>query len=121
MLLILQFYQKNSIQKAISMIYIICLILLISYSKFGISYLLYDKTADTILRHLKIVFNCYGYPKELGSDNKSEFKNSKIESYLYEKNIKFIHGSPYNPHSQGVVERFHQTIKDILYSFLFRG
>ena len=73
------------------------------------------------IKKLKIAFNYYGYPKELGSDNGSEFKNSKIESYLYEKNIKFIHGSPYNPHSQGVVERFHQTIKDILYSFLFRG
>ena len=23
---------------------------------------------------------------------------------------------PYNPHSQGVVERYHQTIKDILYN-----
>ena len=32
------------------------------------------------------------------------------------KNIKLIHGLPYNPHSQGVVERFHKTIEDYLYS-----
>ncbi len=39
-----------------------------------------------------------------------------VEKYLKEKNINFIHGLPFNPHSQGVVERFHKTIKDSLYS-----
>ena len=34
---------------------------------------------------------------------------------LKDKNIKFIHDSPYNPHSQGVVKRFHKTIKDSLF------
>ena len=29
-------------------------------------------------------------------------------------NIKFIHGSPYSPHSQGIIERFNYTIKKYL-------
>ena len=70
-------------------------------------------------QYLNISFEINGYPEELGSDNGKEFKNSIIENYLRDNNIKFIHGNPYNPHSQGVVERFHQTIKDLLYCYYF--
>ena len=70
-----------------------------------------NKEATTILESLKIAFECSGFPEENGSDNWKEFKNTLIEGYLKEKNIKFIHGLPYNPHSQGVVERF---IKQLL-------
>ena len=57
----------------------------------------------------------HGFPKELGSDNGKELHNKLIENYLNGKNIIFLHGMPYNPHSQGVVERFHKTVKDSLY------
>ena len=86
------------------------------FSKFGISIPVVNKEAKTILESLKIALECNGFPEEIGSDNGKEFKNNLIEGYLREKNIKFIHGLPYNPHSQGVVERFHKTIKDYLYS-----
>ena len=55
------------------------------------------------------------FPEEIGSDNGKEFRNRLIEDYLNDKNINYIHGNPYNPHSQGVVERFHKTVKDSLY------
>ena len=84
------------------------------FSKFGMSYAIENKESKTILNYLKIALECNGFPSELGSDNGKEFCNKQIENYLKEKNIKFIHGMPYNPHSQGVVERFHKTIKDTL-------
>ena len=34
---------------------------------------------------------------------------------MFYNNISKIKGAPYNPHSQGVVERLHQTLKDLLY------
>ena len=37
------------------------------------------------------------FPNEIYSDNGKEFKIKIIENYLSEKNIKFIHGLPYNP------------------------
>ena len=89
------------------------------FSKFGMSYIITDKKSETVLQFLKISFEINGYPEELGSDNGKEFKNLLIENYLRDNNIKFIHGNPYNPHSQGVVERFHQTIKDLLYCYYF--
>ena len=79
------------------------------------SYLIEKKEAKTILKFLKNALECNGFPNELGSDNGREFRNDIIENYLKSKNINFIHGIPYNPHSQGVVERFHKTVKDALY------
>ena len=61
------------------------------------------------------------FQKKWRSDNGKEFKNNLIENYLNENNAKFIHGAPFNPHSKGVVERFHQTIKDLLYSIIWEN
>ena len=86
------------------------------FSKFGMSYLIENKEAKTILKFLKNALECNGFPNELGSDNGREFRNDIIENYLKSKNINFIHGIPYNPHSQGVMERFHKTVKDLVYN-----
>ena len=37
-----------------------------------------------------------------------------MEGYLEAKNIKFIHGRPNHPESQGAVEAFNKTVKDYL-------
>lgn len=63
-----------------------------------------------------------GFPKELWADNGKEFHNHKYSNYFKDKNIKEIHGIAGNPHSQGVVERVHQTIKkDIISKILEKG
>ena len=64
-----------------------------------------NKEATTILKYLEIALECIGYQEELWNVNGKEFKNKIIEKYLKEHDIKYIHGVPYNPHSQGVVER----------------
>ena len=78
------------------------------------TYLIKNKEAQTILKNLKNAFECNVFPEELVSDNGKEFLNEIIEKYSNEKNIKYIHCIPYNLYSQGVVERFHKTIKDAL-------
>ena len=75
------------------------------------SYLIENKKSSTIYKNLKFALDCNGFPYEIGSDNGKEFRNELIENYLKSKNIKYIHGMPYNPHSQGVVERFHKQLK----------
>ena len=85
------------------------------FSKYGMSFLIENKEAKTILYYLNFALECNGIPEEIGTDNGKEFKNKLIETYLHDREIKLIHGMPYNPHSQGVVERFHQTIKDMLF------
>ena len=87
------------------------------FSKYAFSYILENKTADTILDKIKDCFLNHGYPEELGTDNSPEFSNRKLNEFLLSKNIKFIHGRPFNPRSQGSVERLHRTLKINLLSY----
>ena len=48
------------------------------------------------------------------TDNGTEFRNKDVEGYLEAKDIKFIHGRPYHPESQGAVEAFNKTVQDYL-------
>ena len=80
------------------------------------SYILENKESKNVFKYLKQAFECFGYPEELRSDRK-EFKNKLIEDYLNENDINYIQGNSYNPNSQGMVEHFHQTTKDMLYCF----
>ena len=37
-----------------------------------------------------------------------------INNYMNENNVKLINGLPYNPRSQGIIERLHLTIRNNL-------
>ena len=52
----------------------------------------------------------------MGSDNGSEFINKYDNNILTKNNIIAVHGRPYCPHSQGIVERAHRTIRTALVS-----
>ena len=84
------------------------------FSKMCKSYLINNKKALNILFCIEDFVKIYGKPLSFGSDNGREFKNKLINDYMKENGINFIHGLPYKPHSQGVVERIHKTIKTAL-------
>ena len=75
-----------------------------------------NKSADLVLWTIKHFFTFYGFPEILQSDNGKEFVNQKVENYLSKNNIKFIHGRPYYPQSQGSVEAFNKYIQNALIS-----
>ena len=77
-------------------------------------YKLNDKKSVKIIQYILEFFANNTFPKEFCSDNGPEFKNSKLNDICEREGITFIHGIPYNPHSQGTVERFHYTIKKYL-------
>ena len=53
----------------------------------------------------------YELPRSIGTDNGREFKNKLFTDYMEENNILYVHGPLYKPHSQGVCEIVHKTIK----------
>ena len=87
------------------------------FSKFCNSYLLNTKEKYEIFTHIRDFIENYGKPNYLVTDNGTEFKNNLLSEYCKENEIKFIHGLPYRPHSQGVVERLHGVIKRGLNSY----
>lgn len=93
------------------------------FSKMSKTYLINNKSANIILDHLLDFINSYEMPKSIGTDNRKVFKNSLMINFFQENNIKLVHGLPYKPHSQDVVERLHRTIKShiILNKFLYHN
>jgi len=73
-----------------------------------------DKTAKSVLIAIKTFFSLSGEPKVLQCDNGKEFINSTVENYLKGRNIQFVHGKPYHPQSQGLIERSNRTIQTAL-------
>ena len=74
-------------------------------------YLLNTKEGLEVFSKIRNFCDLYGNPNILITDNGREFKNKYIKKYCIDNNIKFLHGLPYRPHSQGVVERCHRIIQ----------
>ena len=70
------------------------------------------KILDEIIKETNVT------PSRIQFDNGSEFKNETIKKLLEAKNIKMSFSSSYNFKSQGMVERFHQTLKRKLYIYM---
>ena len=81
------------------------------FSKKADSYLLIKKTGINIVNSLKNFTELYGLPNEFSSDNGREFVNKEVNNFCILDNINIIRGRPYNPKSQGIVERIHSTIR----------
>ena len=84
------------------------------FSRKAMIYKANDKKSDNLIKDILEFCANNSFPKEFCSDNGPEFKNSKINEICEKEGITYIHGIPYNPHSQGTVERFHYTIKKYL-------
>ncbi|XP_068245448.1 uncharacterized protein [Palaemon carinicauda] len=74
-------------------------------------------SADKIIEALNKFFSLVGLPKEVQTDQGTNFTSKKFTSFLACQNIKHCLSSPYHPQSQGVVERFHRTFKTMLRTY----
>ena len=70
---------------------------------------------------MRIFFSFCGKPEVLQSDNGREFVNKILQEYLDKQNVKFVHGRPYHPQSQGFIERINRTIQQSLNLIHFKN
>ncbi|KAJ8040053.1 hypothetical protein HOLleu_14244 [Holothuria leucospilota] len=78
---------------------------------------LWNIKARTVLQALLKFFTLFGLPKEIQSDQGSNFMSTVFQQMLYELGIDQIKSSAYHPESQGALERFHQTLKNMLKTY----
>lgn len=105
-------YLNNDLAKAFGVKMILSVIDV--FSRKAMIYKANDKKPDNLIKDILEFCANNSFPKEFCSDNGPEFKNSKLNEICEKEGITYIHGIPYNPHSQGTVERFHYTIKKYL-------
>jgi putative transposase len=48
------------------------------------------------------------------SDNGSAYVSKELQAYLSEKDISHTRGRPYHPQTQGKIERYHRTLKNLV-------
>ena len=70
--------------------------------------------SQTVAEELIKMFARMGFPKEVLSDNASQFTSEMMSEVYRLMNINAVHSSPYHAQSNGVIERFHGTIKPML-------
>lgn len=77
-----------------------------------------QETSEVVKSELIRVFQCYGLPNQILSDNAPAWSSqtrryavNKLEAWLIKLGIDPIHGRPYHPQTQGKEERFHRTLK----------
>ena len=75
--------------------------------------------AKTIVRALTKVFTIFGLPKSVQSDQGSNFMSGTFQQVMDELGIKQYKSSAYHPESQGALERFHQTLKNMIRTYCF--
>ncbi|XP_076033590.1 uncharacterized protein LOC143020752 [Oratosquilla oratoria] len=74
-------------------------------------------TAKNVVRALVHFFTQVGLPTVVQSDQGSNFTSRLFNQVMESLGVRQSRSSAYHPQSQGVVERFHQTLKQVLRTF----
>lgn len=89
------------------------LTLIDAFSKLGQAIEIQNKSTPEVVRALLKYFSYYGVPKKISSDPGSEFNNELMKEFLSLHKVELHIGTPNNPNSMGLIERFHSTIIEI--------
>ena len=73
----------------------------------------------SIVKALIKFFTFVGLPKSVQSDQGSNFMSGIFQQVMHELGIKQYRSSAYHPESQGALERFHQTLRNMIRSYCF--
>ena len=64
-------------------------------------------------------FTLVGLPESVQSDQRSNCMSGVFQQVMHELGIKQYRSSAYHPESQSALERFHQTLKNMIRSYCF--
>ena len=70
--------------------------------------------AECIAEELVKIFSSVGIPEEILTDQGSNFQSQLLRELYRLLHINALRTSPYHPQSDGLVERFNQTLKGML-------
>ena len=71
-------------------------------------------TTQAVTKALTKFFTIFGLPLEVQTDQGSNFTSKMFEQIMKELGIKHIMATAYRPQSQGALERYHQTLKNMI-------
>ena len=87
------------------------LIVVDSFSKWPEVVIVNSTTSEATVNALRTMFNRVGVPQTLVSDNAPQFKSQEFKDFLDRLGVLHKPTPPYHPSSNGLAERFVQTVK----------
>lgn len=90
------------------------LIIVDAYTKWIEVEVILHQDTPTVIRILDKLFSQFGVPATIASDNDPVFVSADFQSFLKQRNIQHKKSAPYNPSTNGQVERCVQTVKAAL-------
>ena len=97
------------------------LTIMCSASRFPEAIPLRNITAKTVTKALIKFFTYFGLPKEIQSDQGSNFMSGLFQQIVYMLGAKQVTSSAYHPESQGVLKRFHSTLKNMIRTYCVKN
>ena len=82
-----------------------------AHSKWPEVMIMSSTTSPKVIETLRSMFSHYGLPEQAVSDNGPQFTSLEFAQFMRNNGIKHIKCAPYHPASNGLVERFVQTMK----------
>ena len=90
-------------------------------SRYPIICKLTSMTAQHVNGHLKIIFSEYGWPDTIVSDNGPCYMAEVFTKTMQEYSVNHITSSPHYPQTNGLAEKFVQTVKNLFYKAMEEG
>ena len=78
-------------------------------------------TVPKTIEALRQMFSKYGLPDQIVSDNGPQFTSTEFEIFMKRNGIKHTRSAPYHPSTNGLAERFVQSLKQGLKASLSTG
>lgn len=70
--------------------------------------------ANDVISHCLEAWAAWNKPRELKTDNGPAYTSQSFTSFCTQMGVTLKHGLPYNPQGQGIIERAHRTLKEVL-------
>lgn len=71
-------------------------------------------TGEKVCHVIDHCFEPWGETRELKTDNGPAYTSASFVSFCKMMGVHLVHGIPYNPQGQGIIERAHHTLKECL-------
>ena len=90
------------------------LVVVDAHSKWPDVTIMKSTTTGKTIERLEEMFSRYGLPEQLVSDNGAQFVAEEMEAFLKKNGIQHMKSAPYHPSTNGLAQRFVQTLKHSL-------
>ena len=85
-----------------------------TYSGIMHATLMTGEKANNVIAHCLEAWAAWGKPQQLKTDNGPAYTGKQFTSFCQRMGVHLVHGLPYNPQGQGIVEHAHRSLKEML-------